>query len=261
MKAIKLLLKRGAQTDLQDRTGFSALRWAVIHQHVDMVKLLLRYNASVTKDCYTLGSALDIARQGTSKPHAFILEELEKKLVVEREALLVGVVERKKQDAIAEIRAYREKLEAENEAEKDTTAAANAASTTDSAAQSAAKAMTRSRRQSSHKVVAGISRRPSLETSVGTRVPTPLVEQATWESLLGNSDESSEWVKVATGKWQVRKQDVGIPISIEETTMVEVFAPDKATVCKLLTSDGKWKSFLAQQMPHKVSQAQLTIED
>jgi ankyrin repeat protein len=80
MRAIKLLLRRGAQTDLMDRTGYSALRWAVIHEHVDMVKLLLRYNASVTKDCYTTGSALDIARRGTSEPHAVILKELENKL-------------------------------------------------------------------------------------------------------------------------------------------------------------------------------------
>lgn len=39
MRAIKLLLKRGAQTDLVDRTGYSALRWAVIHERIDMVKL------------------------------------------------------------------------------------------------------------------------------------------------------------------------------------------------------------------------------
>ncbi|RLN70203.1 hypothetical protein BBJ28_00020554, partial [Nothophytophthora sp. Chile5] len=49
MRAIKFLLKRGARTDLVDRTGYSALRWAVTHEHVAMVKLLLRYNASVTK--------------------------------------------------------------------------------------------------------------------------------------------------------------------------------------------------------------------
>lgn len=177
--------------------------------------------------------------------------------------LLVNVIERKKQDAISETRAYREKQDSKKETEKNTTAATNPASPADLAAQSTTKATKRSRKQSSHRIIAGtgISTRPSCETSVGTRVPTPLAEQVAWESSLGGINTSSDWVKVATGKWQTRKQKIGIPISIVETTTVEVFAPVEAPVCKLLTSDGKWKAFLAQQMPHKVSQAQLTIED
>lgn len=171
---------------------------------------------------------------------------------------MINVIERKKQDAILETRAYREKQDSKKETEKNTTAATNPASPADLAAQSTTKATKRSRKQSSHKIIAGtgISTRPSCETSVGTRVPTPLAEQVAWESSLGGINTSSDWVKVATGKWQTRKQKIGIP-----PTMVEVFAPVEAPVCKLLTSDGKWEVFLAQQMPHKVSQAQLTIED
>ncbi|KAG7387064.1 Protein tanc2 [Phytophthora pseudosyringae] len=256
IRVIKLLLKRGAQTDLLDRSGYSALRWAVIHEHVDMVRLLLRYNASVTKDCNTSGSALSIARKGTSEQHAIILKELEEKLGAEREALPLGL-EVVKQEAITEIDEYPTKREANKAAEKTT-----AAEVTQLAAQTTSKPTKRSRQPSSQKIVAGISRRASLETSVGTRVPTPPVEQAAWQSL-EDGDGSSAWIKVAAGKWHTRKhlQETGPPIHTAETTMVEAFAPDKETVRKLLTNEAKWETFMKDQTPHRVSQAQLTVED
>ncbi|RLN73197.1 hypothetical protein BBJ28_00018433 [Nothophytophthora sp. Chile5] len=69
MRTIKFLLKRGSRTDLVDRTGYSALRWAVTHEHVAMVRLLLRYNASVTKLANGKNSLPKKRSRPHSKPH------------------------------------------------------------------------------------------------------------------------------------------------------------------------------------------------
>ncbi|KAE8895556.1 hypothetical protein PF005_g15367 [Phytophthora fragariae] len=246
MRAAKLLLKRGAQTDLVDRTGFSALRWAVTHERVDMVKFLLRYNASVTKDCYTAGSALDIAKRGTSEQHAIILKELEKKLVTEREALIIQIAKQRNEDTVAEIDEYRRARQAKEEANHEKAKAGSKPS--EPIAQATSKTSKRSR-GSRQRIVAAV------EASVGTRVPTPPVEQVAWKSL----EDSSDWVKTATGKWQTRQHLRETVSSTTATTTVEAFAPDPV---KLLTSEGKWQAFLHQQMPHtRADQAQLTVED
>ncbi|KAG6586616.1 ankyrin repeat-containing protein [Phytophthora cinnamomi] len=248
MRAIKLLLKRGAQTDLVDRTGYSALRWAVIHEHVDMVKLLLRYSASVTKDCYTAGSAFDIAKRGTSEQHAIILKELEKKLVTEREALLIEIAKQNKDGAIAEIEDYRKTHQAKKEEKQEKTEVK--AQPSEPTVEATPKTSKRSTAKSRKRILAS-----EMGMSVGARVPTPPVEQGGW--LEDSSNDSSDWVKVADGKWQTctHLQEAGTSVSTAATTMVEPFAPDRVTVRKLLTSDGKWQAFMHQQM------AQLTIED
>ncbi|EGZ25933.1 hypothetical protein PHYSODRAFT_326886 [Phytophthora sojae] len=232
MRAIKLLLKR------------------VIHERIDMVKLLLRYNASVTTDCYTAGSALDIAKRGTSERHAIILEELEKKLVTEREALEIEIAKEKGEDAIAEIEEYRRTRQAKEEAKAE-------AKTSNPIEQTTPKASKRSQ-QSRRRILAG--------ESVGTRLPTLPVEQVAWKSLESSSDSSSDWIKSATGKWQTRQhllESGASVVSTTATTMVEAFAPDQVTVRKLLTSEGKWQAFMRQHMPHAGAQApaQLTVED
>ncbi|RLN44748.1 hypothetical protein BBJ29_007175 [Phytophthora kernoviae] len=64
-----------------------------------LLRLLLYYKADInalSKDCYTTGSALAIARKGTSEDHALVLKALEGKLVAEREALLVEIVATRK---------------------------------------------------------------------------------------------------------------------------------------------------------------------
>ncbi|GMF26868.1 unnamed protein product [Phytophthora lilii] len=175
--------------------------------------------------------------------------------VTEREALLLQIVEQKKQDPITEIEEYRKKRQGAKDSQ--TNAVTEPAIAPES--QTISKPAKKSQRQTTRgKVLAGDSsrgRRRSVETSVGRRVPTPPTEQLAWQS----PEESSEWIKVATGKWQTRKhlQDTGAPISAAEITMVEKFE----TVHQLLTSDGKWQTFLSHQMPLRASQAQLTIED
>lgn len=49
MRTIKFLLEHGASPDLIDRSGYSALRWAVEHTSLRMLRLLLFHNASVLK--------------------------------------------------------------------------------------------------------------------------------------------------------------------------------------------------------------------
>ncbi|EQC40133.1 hypothetical protein SDRG_02783 [Saprolegnia diclina VS20] len=83
---LRYLVLRGADLDVCDKSGFSCLRWATKHQDVGMLKLLLRYGASVTKDCGTSqNSAMDWARDYQNDA---MLALLERALLKEKKATL-----------------------------------------------------------------------------------------------------------------------------------------------------------------------------
>ncbi len=78
--AVRLLIKRGARLDLVDRSRFSALRWAATFGDAPLVRLLLKHKVSVTSDCYTANSALEIAMAQPTKRHAKIVLLLQRQL-------------------------------------------------------------------------------------------------------------------------------------------------------------------------------------
>lgn len=47
--AVKFLLKFKPLLHLVDRSGYSAIRWAVIHANMALVRLLLEHGTSITK--------------------------------------------------------------------------------------------------------------------------------------------------------------------------------------------------------------------
>lgn len=49
MAAVKFLLKFEPLLHLVDRSGYSAIRWAVIHANQPLVRLLLEHGAAITK--------------------------------------------------------------------------------------------------------------------------------------------------------------------------------------------------------------------
>ncbi|OQR99974.1 hypothetical protein THRCLA_06326 [Thraustotheca clavata] len=86
MTVIRYLAQRGANLNICDKSGFSCLRWACKHQDTSMLKLLLRYGASVTMDCGTTQlSALDWAREYDNITMVSLLEE---QLVKEKKVTL-----------------------------------------------------------------------------------------------------------------------------------------------------------------------------
>ena len=44
------LLENGANLDMQDYRGFTALHYAVFGDRIDIIKILLSYGAKITKD-------------------------------------------------------------------------------------------------------------------------------------------------------------------------------------------------------------------
>ncbi|GLD92726.1 hypothetical protein PINS_up001305 [Pythium insidiosum] len=108
--AVRFLVERNAKLDLIDRSGFSALRWAVTHSDLAIVRLLLKHGVSVTQDGYTANSAMEIALAPASPSRRQLKIVLELQRQLERRQLLQDVIKRKEQAEIKEIERHRQKM-------------------------------------------------------------------------------------------------------------------------------------------------------
>ncbi|DAZ96293.1 TPA: hypothetical protein N0F65_008326 [Lagenidium giganteum] len=100
-KAVRFLVRRGAQLEHVDREGYSALRWAVFWNNRKVVALLLRHNVPVTKDTYTSNSAIEIAM---THKRSKILHDLQKHMVLERRQMLAELITKREQEEVEETR-------------------------------------------------------------------------------------------------------------------------------------------------------------
>ncbi|TMW66219.1 hypothetical protein Poli38472_003984 [Pythium oligandrum] len=239
MRAIAFLLERGARLDLIDKSGFSALRWAVLHGNLRLVRLLLQYKVSVTQDGYTGNSAIEIAMAQSTKVHAKILFELQRKLVLERQELLQAVIAKKKQDEIEELARFRRKMKKKKLHIPDPT-------------QDVSSTAVPPRRQHTRRIPTKKTPPDVRESHLPTHDTAFLARTDSLKSILAErvSPPAMKWVRVGRGAWQqeeIRPRRPSPPKDSDHHTNADAVVPFQCNspveIKELLRNESAWEAF------------------